>query len=92
MDTKMIIEELKKCKNIEELRKVNSYCYKKIGILNQLLILEFSLGDKISWDSIKEGCVKTGKIIKISRKKVQVKIENVVWTLPASIIRKALPS
>ena len=89
MDTQMIIDELQKCQNINELRKVNQYCYKKIGILVQMAALNFTVGDKVSWDSAGVGDRISGVIIKLLAKKARVKVGAVIWTVGITLLKKS---
>jgi hypothetical protein len=87
MDTEKIIGNLQNCNDIEELHKINSYCYKKIGILIQMKALSFSIGDRVCWES-KGDLIRHGIISKILSKKAEVRIKSgEIWTVGITFLK-----
>lgn len=71
----------------DELRSINDAVTFVRNRLTNSVKRSLSVGDKVSWNSPKQGCQASGIVGKINRKYIQVKAaDGKLWNVPAAML------
>lgn len=91
-DLSTILIAISKCDDKNMLRQINSITVGKLRALNAnenvKASAQFRVGDKVEWDG-KYGNTEQGVITKINPKTIKVRTDRYLWTVSATLLRKA---
>jgi len=70
-----------------ELKELSAMIRERWDYLETIAKFKFQVGDDVEFQD-KKGHVHTGKIVRLMKKNVRVKVGDLWWTVPPSLLRK----